>query len=364
MQVHIPLLIICVLLCVLPLKKERRKNIILPICFIMITVYMAIRYDYGLDFWSYYYGFLGENQRTFSTEPLYWWFNTLFSKYYQLIAAISVLIMVTIFFLVRKFVPEKFYSLFFLCFLCIPGQSFSIMTALRSDMAFVVLAFGLYKFYIKRKNYALYFLTVIIASLFHNSAAIFIIVPLLDRFILKVNPIVFFCSFIVFSIFSFTGITQSISRVLFSALHFFNGIDSNYYDGYATKYISNFNGAIGRLPLLFPAYYICKYAKNEKDGVFARFYVLSIIYFSIFFLSMDFEYRFTIYLFIYVMIAMSISLEKQNWFNKVVAIFPVVIYSLFLLYGYFYLMQREMYGDYSEGNFFIYETIFENLPLI
>lgn len=364
MQVHIPLLIICVLLCLLSFKPDKRKKWILPICFLLITVYMAIRYDYGLDFWSYYRGFQGTERRTESTEPLYWFFNSLFPKYYLLIATISVLLMATVFVIVKKYVIPKYYALFFLCFMCIPGQSFTMMTALRSDLAFVVLAYGLCRYYIEEKKIGMYLLFVVIASLFHNSVMVFAFVPLLEKLILKANPSVIFGLFIVFSVFSFTGITQRIGLFLFGLLDKSQFLSHEYYNVYATKYISNANGAIGRLPFIFPAYYICAHARTEKEGLFPRFYVLAVIYFSIFFLAMDYEYRYTMYMFIFALIAMIMSLEKHNSLNKTIAILPVIVYCIFQLYGYYMLMRRTVDGAYSEGNFFIYETIFQNKPFI
>lgn len=326
----------------------------------MITVYMAIRYDYGLDFWSYYMGFVGSERRTEYTEPLYWLFNSFFTKYCQLIAAVSIILMVAVFFIVRKYVRDKYYGLFFLCFLCIPGLSFTSMTALRSDLAFVFLAWGLCRYYIEKQNTVMYLLFVVLATMFHNSVVVFVLVPILGKVILKANPYVIFGLFIVFSFFSFTGITQKIGLTLFGLF----GSSSEYYDVYATKYISNANGAIGRLPFIFPAYYICKFACTQKDGLFPKFYVLAVIYFSIFFLSMDFEYRYTLYIFIFAFIAMIMSLERQDALNMTIAILPVVVYCIFQLYGYYMLMRSTINGAYSEGNFFIYETIFQNKPFI
>ena len=202
MQVHIPLAIICILLCLLPFNEKFRRNWILPICIILITVYMAIRYDYGLDYWSYYTGFTAEEHRTEWNEPLFWLFGSIFPKYYQFISAISCLSMIAVYYIVRNCISESYYALFFLFFFCIPGMSFTMMTALRSVMAFVFLSYGIYKYYIKNYNIGLYLLFVIIASLFHNSALLFIFLPILCSFVMKINPSVVFITFIVFSIFS------------------------------------------------------------------------------------------------------------------------------------------------------------------
>lgn len=362
MQIHIPLAIICILLCLLPFSEKFRRNWILPICIILITIYMAIRYDYGLDYWSYYTGFINEERRSEFNEPLFWLFCSIFPKYYQVIAAISCFLMAIIYFIVKNCVPERYYALFFLFFFCIPGMSFTMMTALRSVMAFVVLSYGIYKYYIKKFNIGLYLLSVIIASLFHNSALFFIILPVLCRFVLKLDPSIVFISFIVFSFFSFTGITQDIGFIIFKNL---NGLRSEEYDlsVYATKYVSNINGAIGRSPFLFPAYFICKYKKIIKDNEYSKFYALSVVYLWIFFLTLDVEFRFTMYMLIYFIIAMAICLTRMKLMMKLILILPVLVSCVYQLNSYFNLMREEMFGDYVDGNFYIYETIFQHLPL-
>lgn len=365
MQVHIPLLILCVLLCLIPSKHGTfREKWIMPLCMLLITVYMAIRYDYGLDFWSYYNAFFSETTRTEVSEPLFWLFAHAFSKYYQLVAASSIALMIAIFFWVKKYIPYQWYSLFFLCFMCIPGMCFSMMTAMRTVMAFVVMTWGLYKYYIKSNRVGLFVVTVIIATLFHNSAIFFLLLPLITNAIWKVKPFVFFVIFIIFSLFSFTGITQEISNSIFGLLKNTSFIDADYYMHYADKYVSNVNGAIARSMLLFPAFFICKYARKIKDEGFKQFYVLSIIYLSIYFLSLDIEYRFTLYLFIFFIIALAMCLRKMKLLEISIAVLPVAVLCVYQLNNYYNLMREEMFGDYSEGNFFIYETIFDNLPLI
>ena len=365
MQVHIPLLILCVVLCLFPSKNGTfREKWIMPICMLLITVYMAIRYDYGLDFWSYYRSFTSGDYRTEDTEPLFWLFMDIFPKYYQLIAAISIALMVTIFSWVKKFVNNQWYWLFFICFMCIPGMSWQMMSALRTVMAFVVLSFGIYQYYIKQTRVGLYIISVIAATLFHSSAMIFIILPFISNLVLKINPRVFFAAFLLFSVFSFTGISQHISEFVFNIVFQFGWIDPEHYSFYATKYISNANGAIFRSLWLFPAYYICNFERNINSPIYDKFYVLSIIYFSIFFLSLDLEFRFTLYLFIFVIIAITYCLTQMNTLNRIIAVLPMLVSCLYHLYSYYVLMREERYGIYSEGNFFIYQTIFDNLPLI
>ena len=364
MQVHIPLLIICLILCLLPLKEKWREKWILPICILLITVYMAIRYDYGLDFWSYYLAWSDTEHRTGVTESLFWLFSSIFPQYYMLVAATSILLMGAIYFWVKKFIPPQYYALFFLCFMCIPGMCFSMMTAMRSVMAFVIVTWGIYNYYIKSERLALYSSVVLVATLMHNSVIVFLLFPFIGHLIIRVKSYLVFVILIFFTIFSFTGIAQDISTYLFGMLQGVSNVDADYYSGYAAKYVSNINGAIIRSTMLFPMFYICKFANIIKDKTYGRFYILSVIYMLIYTLSLDFEYRFTLYLYIYFIIALCYCLTKMKLLNKLIAILPMIAFCIFQLYSYYNLMQAEMFGDYSEGNFFIYETIFDNLPLI
>lgn len=363
MQVHIPLVIVCVVLCLFPFKSKWKKVLIMPICMLMITVYMAIRYDYGLDYWAYYNGFTEKEHRTGVTEPLFWFFSSLFPKYYMLIATSSILMMCAVYSWVKKYIFPEYYALFFMCFMCIPGMCFTMMTAIRTGMAFVVLSWGFYRYYINKQNLGVYSLVVIFAAMIHNSAIVFIIIPVIGALIMRIKPMIIFIIFLVFSIFSFTGVTQSISNFLFSQLFSVGFIDADYYSNYATKYVSNINGAILRSTLIFPMFFICLYANRTKDKAFFKFYVLSVVYMMIYSLSLDIDYRFTLYMFVFFIIALNFCLPQMNIVTKLIAILPIFALCIFQLYSYFKLMQDELFGDYSEGNFLIYETIFDHLPL-
>ena len=92
MQVHLVLLAILVIINLFPDSFIDRKKYILPISFLLILVYWAIRYDYGLDYWNYYNSFYegteGKLSRGFG-ERAYYVFTGLFSKFYQVIVAQS-----------------------------------------------------------------------------------------------------------------------------------------------------------------------------------------------------------------------------------------------------------------------------------
>ena len=54
MFIQFSICLFIILICWLVKDERKKQQIVLPLAFIAITVFFAIRYDYGLDYWSYY----------------------------------------------------------------------------------------------------------------------------------------------------------------------------------------------------------------------------------------------------------------------------------------------------------------------
>lgn len=360
MEVHIIISLIVVLLNLIPNKNKNRKNVILPFSFIIIAVYLSIRYNYGPDYYSYkesfYSGTLLKEKGT--GEMFFYQLMHLFNRYYMFIIFHTLVILFTLFHLVRRYMNQKYYSLFFFIFLTMSGMMFTMISALRSTTAACVIFWGIHLFYLKRKNVLGYLFFVIIASLFHTSALVFLIIPIFDKIYKAFNHRIIFTLLLISLL-----LGMFINTFLFTAI--FEHIDIfKSYSLYLTKHTTSSASLLATIyksSFLLQAYFILKYLKKQNDK---WYYVgmIAILYLFIYFLHLDFEARFTTYMFVFLIFSssrvLSLGINKNHKFLIIIQLISVSSISIYNLYKAMYLFQFE---GYSVGNFLWYQTIF-SLP--
>ncbi len=361
MEVHFLILLLVLVINFLPIKDRAKKKFCLPLSFFILLLYWAFRYEYGQDYWAYYDYFYSNMQsdKGFGEVLFFNVFFPMFKYYYQAVIAQSLYVLLTIFYMVRTYVPEKYYWLFFILFMCVPGFHFSLISAMRSSMAAATMFWGYSLFYIKKKNLLLYASMVIVATLFHTSAIVFLVVPIVDLFFSRVNGRTIFISFIVFLL-----LAMSIGGRLFTTItaggdENFLGSYSHLSDGFGD---SNILGTIHKGIILIPTYYLCVYYNKLRDVHLKRIFILAFIFISIRLLNLDFNGRFTAYLFLFFIVAFCYTLMNLQKGERVIMIIPYFMVVLFDLYI-FYSGLIVNAGNYLEGNFFKYKTIFEASPL-
>lgn len=357
MNVHITLLLILLLLNLIPDKIIDRKKIILPFSFLLVLVYWAIRYDYGLDYWNYYNLFYSE-KTAFSkgtTEFLFFRFLNLFDYYYQFIIVHSLVVVISLFYLVRKHIPSNYYWLFFFFLMAVPGFHFNLISAMRSTMAACVLYWAYEFCYISKKRWLLYFALVIVASLFHTSALAFLILPLIHLTIYKTR------GWIIFSILIFFDILQVFyGNAIFNWVISFSDVTSGY-DSYSEIVKgSNVNGLVFRSIVLFPAFYMCRcFDKIKSDYEVRDLFILAFFYLLISMVGLNFQGRFTAYLFPYFIAALLFTCLQIGKKDRIIVLVPYIIYILYGLNVYYNSLILNLYGIWSEGNMYFYHTIFD-----
>lgn len=357
MEVHFTILLALVLLNIIPMKVEVRKKIILPFSFIILFVYWAFRYEYGQDYWAYYDYFYNNKQteKGFGELLFYNVFFPMFKYYYQTIIAQSFYVLFTLYYIVRKYIQPKYFWVFFILFMCVPGFHFSLLSAMRSSMAAATMFWAYILFYIRGKNILLYSLMVLVATLFHTSAIVFLIIPLVDRILVKLNGNTIFVLLTVCLL-----LAMSIGKYLFLAVtssgdDSFLGSYSHLSDGFGN---SNLFGTIHKGIILIPAYFICDFYNKITDAQLKRIFVLAFLCLAIRLLNMDFNGRFTAYLFFFFVVAFCYSIMNLPKVKRMVMAAPyflIVFFDLYLFYSSIIIHA----SDYIEGNFYIYKTIFE-----
>lgn len=141
--------------------------------FWILCLFLALRYGYGTDYWAYYF----RHQYVYVYEPswgekevLYGYLNFLVRNFQWLIVIISMFYIFTIYRLIKRNLKVKYYWLATLILLVNPYLFLVHLSSLRQTLAicFFVFAVG---FAVKRKMF-MYFLMVIIAAGFHESAIV------------------------------------------------------------------------------------------------------------------------------------------------------------------------------------------------
>ena len=356
MQVHLIVLIIVLFLNIIPQRFINRKKYILPLSFLIIGVYLSIRYNYGPDYFNYmhifYSGVEGKDYGT--SEVLFYSFMHLFSKYYMFIIIHTIIVIITYFYFVRKYINTKYYALFFFLLLCSPGLFLNIISALRSTLAACVLFWGIELFYLRKKNLLLYSFSVIFAGLFHTSAIAFLILPFFEIIYRKFNSNILFlllCLSLVLGMF----LTEYIYSILYS-FDMFNTYSM--YSDKRTAMSASINATLLRSLFLFPAFYIIKYMKGRKD-INLYFGMLSVLLLFIVFFNIDFETRFTTYLYLFFIVSISfVASSGIKLFERFVVILPIVIFTSLTFYKMYEAMYLNRFGDYYNGNLLFYQTIF------
>ena len=354
MEYQIPLMLFCMLFCMIVRNEKSRDKVVLPVCFIALTVFFAIRYYYGLDYGSYLDAFEtgatsargGEEE----VDPVFYTFMHLFGRFYVFVIVHTLLLFGALFYLTRKYCDHRLYILFFLLLLTQNGLIFNMISAMRNALAAIILWVTLDLFYIRKKRWVPFVFGVILGSLFHKSAIAFLILPLADFIFIHVKSRVLIIAFLVAAI-----IPMFFANTIFQAA---TNVESfSAYQYYAqSDFTSNINGVFVRALWLFPTFYIIKYSGVFK-GKYQGLYVLSLMFMFIFIINMDWQDRFSTYLKIFWIFALSQVMPKLKFSQKLIAIVPVLLASGLA----FYQFITSMYTEYltTPGNYLFYQTIFD-----
>lgn len=359
MQVHLLLLVALIIINLIPDKVIDRKKFILPLSFLLILVYWAIRYDYGLDYWDYYNAFYegieGKLSRGFG-ERAYYTLTSSFGRFYQVIVAQSVIVMVSLYHLVRKHIPSNCYWLFFLLFFLTPRFHFVLISALRNSFSVCILYWAFDYCYISKKRWAFFFLLVFIAMLFHTTAIAFIVFPFFHFIVSRFKGKEVFVWLIVLDVLS-VFIVNEVFQYVISLSSFTETYDS-YND--AVQNSSLFGAALKSI-ILIPAYYLCKtYDKQKRQDKGHKLFILAFFFLAIELFGINFGGRFTLYLFVFFIIALSITYQYYKK-RRLALLIPYLLFVLYSFYIYYIRLSTELL--FNEGNYLFYHTIFETSPL-
>ena len=141
MQYYLILSLVVVVLNWLFRTKTRMSKRAFILSFAAILVFFAIRYGFGLDYWSYYELFSNQRHSRLRgpEEPLFYGFMGLFSQYYIFVIAHSAVLFISLCYISYKNIANKYYYLLFFFLLFNPDMVLNMTSAMRSSVAACVI---------------------------------------------------------------------------------------------------------------------------------------------------------------------------------------------------------------------------------
>lgn len=307
--------------------------IIFPVVFIS-----TFRYNVGTDFFNYINIFSYVNQvplslsltnYTYSNEPLFILLNKFSGIIFQNYKGILFLSSFTIYFLITKTLMffEKDVSLSFGLFISYMFHFSMGLNVIRQMIAAAIVFYSL--IYIYKKNFLKYIFTILIATMFHNSAIVCLIFYLFTDWSKKINGkniknmiLVFYTILIIFSPF-----------IIFISLNLVTEIPI--FSQYKIFISSSFDLGLGALFIVLLYLLPTIFYKNNIFDLNVRyeaFYYLALLNIPFRYLSYfsGIGSRLTMYseIILYISIPLTISSIKQKNDRIIIAIYFIVVIGL------------------------------------
>lgn len=354
MLIHFSLTLFLCLLNLIKFKPNIHKNFILPFSFLLIGLFMGLRFDYGLDYWNYYDIFVSQKNDYRPEEFLFWKFFFSFSKYYQFILVKSLLLAGLVFYMTRQYVPQKYYFLFIFFFMTNPSLIYTLITAERTCVGAMVLWIGIEFFYFRKKRILPLISTIIIAGFFHTILFSMLIIPFFD-FIYQRQSLFIIAALIIALILGMI-ITPYLFGIITSEMEVFTQYE-HYAEGRRFG-VDNFIGFLYKALLLLPIYIILIPIQTmHKNSQYVKLVVLSLCYMFLYFIGLESDGRFgsILLLFFVILLAQRAEMLKKKT-DKLLLILPFVFITLFNSHN---LYKRMLHDSWLPGNYITYRTIIE-----
>ena len=335
MGIYILLIIVATLFNIIiqPDRTEKRKSLFLKIMFVFFVLIFALRsYHIGNDTNQYYFGFdiINNNPLTYSLNNLRFEkgfiilckFISLFTNDSQwLLFGSGLIIVSSVLYFIYKNSNKTYISLLLFVFL---NYFFMYMSAMRQAIAISIVLFG-YEFFLKKDKKIGFILTVLLASQFHSSALVTIILLFLPKKAVYDNKKMLFA--ILISIFSYL-FADNLFRIFTANNKYSFYLTSEYYNG------NTLAGYINYLVCLVILLFSNVFGKNIKNDSNYNWYLylvsLNLIFYALA-AKISIFTRITTYFDIFNCVFLTYTLVNiNNSYNR--KVINVLFYILFAAY--------------------------------
>ncbi len=343
------------------LESNRSTKYGLKISMFIIFLFLALRYDFGSDYFAYFNYFISINQFISPSIELikgneFGWFylNRLFGGlgdigFFAMTAGLAAFSCYVIYRFIKKYIPQKYYWFAVFLYTFQTSQMLILVSAMRQAVA--VSLFILAIDYIIKKKVLKYLILILIATLFHTSAAIlfpFILLAFVNWTIKWKHLFILFVLFMIPILF----VNETFQQVNAVVNQYF--IDYTYYTE-RTDFIENPNIRPGFILNVLIYFVIIYYSLYETD--FRNNILFKIIFIFLLIVPLGFSIQLIGRLNFYLLPAFLVI--YPNVFDKIKnrmyrTIFTTVV-ILFTLYTFHIFFNLEVYQRYK-----VYYTIFSS----
>ena len=344
------------------LAGYRRDTLWLKVSFVVIFLFLALRYDYGNDYDPYLQSFLNINQLNATgvgvAESTYYETGWVFLCYlfkpvgfFAMIAVLALFNCIVYYRFIIKYVPPAYYWL--AVFIYVFDPSFMLIQASAMRQALAIGLFLISLDYLYKKDALRYFLCGSLAALFHTSALILFPVYLLRLFNWKITNL---RAIGIFTIFVLTYVLgESLLPYIQRLLSFFDIL--NRYEEFQFEAVKVGTGlGIVLFSCMFAL--VLFYARSQTAERLLLFKFVSISYLLM-----------ALGLFM-----MSLGRVQLYFESAEIAVFPLIIINtkdqvfrylilailvFIILYSFFVFFNSDTYKEF----FYVYKTIFSSPEL-
>ncbi len=216
------------------ISKTRQNGWGLKAAFLVIFIFLALRYDYGNDYMAYLDGYneITSNIQIFLTgmrwEPGWNLLHIIFKPFgfFAMVAFMSLATCVVFYRFIRNFVPVQYQWLAVFLYVFDPYQILVPASAMRQNLGIIVFLVALE--YLYKKRIIIYLLLGLLAFSFHKSGIILLPLAVLPFVNIKINKFVASLLFMLFVFFFLFG-----SHIY----SFITQITGGYFAQYAQSYV-------------------------------------------------------------------------------------------------------------------------------
>lgn len=361
------------------IAQFKRLRFCLKISFLIIFLFLALRYNYGSDYPSYLKTFLDVGNLGFEAISEFWtdifFYNLIFEGndelqlasslalttepgwralclifqpfgFFAMIAVLALFNCFVYYYFIKKYVPPAYYWFAVFLYVFTPNMMLVQSSAMRQSLAISIFLLSIN--YIFKQDFLRYLLLILLATLFHASAIILLPIYLLGMLKFKIT--------------TQTAIGVTIFLLsLFILQDYLSPIMSQFIEAFAPKYaIYDERGSVGYglgiafntliiyMMLIFDRYYKAEESLLIRISVLGAFFIpLSLVIMLIGRLRFYFDpLIFAVYPFI--LIKAHKVLPGYPLLFKYVFVMVLISYTLFLFWGFFQSdVWKESFGTYN-----------------
>lgn len=309
------------LFCIIYILRDTKKitNIVICIVLIFLTLMIGFRYDVGVDYLSYERIFL-EEWNDFGLEPFYTLINYIVMKAngeFYLVMMISIFITNLFVGIYLKRLKWKPTLILFSLFIYTVSSLFLFTNGVRQGIAISIVFYSVV--YIEQKNFKRFFICILLASLFHVSAIVMLILYFIK---IKFSKILYLALIFIAYIFVQTEMINKFLNIVVPYIPYYNFyLYTGFLESQSTDVL-----ALGVLVKVLISIYITFI--NKEENILITFYqigiLLNILAISTFMVA---RVGFYFYIFDMVVIPMVLMQIKSKLIRRISFI---VIFILFL----------------------------------